>query len=156
MYTTLSAEEMTLDPVFTFNADLPDVSNQHTAERVIECQPDLFQADAPWRIELENGDVVRGTGAEAQTQTWPSELDRLPPNARIVRAGSSGSGKVVEDNAAPITDQLVMYNASVPSPAERSGNDSSCAMAAPRVPASFTLTALAFAAALLRRRRRSA
>src|SRR4051812_44648602 len=37
MYTTLSAGEMTLDPLFTFNPDLPSVSNVHTAERVISC-----------------------------------------------------------------------------------------------------------------------
>jgi hypothetical protein len=35
MYTTMSADEMTLDPLFTFNAELGEVSNQHSAERVI-------------------------------------------------------------------------------------------------------------------------
>jgi hypothetical protein len=36
-YTTLSAPEMDLDPLFDFNPDLPNVSNLHTARRVIEC-----------------------------------------------------------------------------------------------------------------------
>ncbi|HXK20340.1 MAG TPA: DUF2330 domain-containing protein, partial [Polyangiaceae bacterium] len=122
LYTTLSAEEMTLDPLFTFNADLEDVSNVHSAERVIECQPDLFQFEAPWRIELPQGGVVHGTANDAQTATWPSGLSGLPPNSRIVRSGASGSGKVVEDNSAAILDQLAEYNANVPAPIPSSGN----------------------------------
>ena len=34
LYTTLSPEDMTLDPVFEFNADLADVSNVHIAEEI--------------------------------------------------------------------------------------------------------------------------
>jgi hypothetical protein len=116
MYTTLSAEEMTLDPLFTFNADLDDVSNLHTAERVIECQPNLFQTEAPWRIELPQGGVVHGTATDAANRLWPSGLNGLPPNSRIVRTGASGSGKVIEDNSGPILDQLAEYNAGIPSP----------------------------------------
>jgi mRNA interferase MazF len=55
---------MTLDPIFAFNADAAEVSNEHTAERVIERSPSVFQFEAPWRIELANGDVVRGTAQE--------------------------------------------------------------------------------------------
>jgi Uncharacterized protein conserved in bacteria (DUF2330) len=172
LYTTLSAEEMTLDPVFTFNADLEDVSNVHSAERVIECQPDLFQFEAPWRIELPQGGVVRGTAADAQTATWPTGLNALPPNSRIVRAGATGSGKVVEDNSAPILDQLSTYNASVPSPTPSgaagtssnggangaaSDNEVSggCNLAVPNTPWWSVVAALAFSAAALRRRQRS-
>lgn len=112
LYTTLSAEEMTLDPIFTFNPDLEDVSNQHTAERVIECRPDISQFEAPWRIELpKGGGTIRGTAQ--QVGSWPTDLDALPPNSRIVRTSSSGSGKVVEDNATPIAEQLAKYNATV-------------------------------------------
>lgn len=116
LYTTLSAEEMTLDPLFTFNPDLEDVSNIHTAERIIECRPDLLQSEAPWRIELPQGDVVRGTGADAVSQTWPDALNALPPNRRIKRQSSSGAGKVLEDNAAKITAALAMYNSNVAKP----------------------------------------
>lgn len=160
MYTTLSADEMTLDPVFTFNADGPEVSNQHTAERVIECNPQLFDFEAPWRIELENGDVVRGTSEDAQTATWPSALSDLPANSRIVQAGNSGSGKVMEDNAEPISEALSLYNEGVPSTDPESGSGSSdgssgCALAAPGGSWSTVLVALGLAGALLRRRRRA-
>ncbi len=37
LYTTLSAEEMTKDPIFGYNGDLPEVSNQHTAEATPLC-----------------------------------------------------------------------------------------------------------------------
>ena len=59
LYTTLSAAEMTVDPLFTFNSSLLPVSNLHTAERVIECGPGYYQSEAPWRIELPQGGVVR-------------------------------------------------------------------------------------------------
>jgi hypothetical protein len=155
LYTTLSAEEMTLDPIFTFNADLEDVSNLHTAERVIECSPDVFQSEAPWRIELQNGDVVRGTANDSQSQTWPSALDAMPPNSRIVRTSSSGSGKVVEDNAAPISEQLAEYNATLPKGGGDGSDSSSCALSAPRSRMAELLAALMLGAALLRRRTRS-
>ena len=112
MYTTMSADEMTLDPLFTFNADLKDVSNLHTAVRVIECNPSVDQFDAPWRIELPQGGVVRGSASSLGS--WPAALSDLPPNRVIVRTGSSGSGKVVEDNSTAINDQLATYNATMP------------------------------------------
>ena len=43
LYTTLSAPEMDLDPLFDFNPDLPNVSNVHTARRVIECHRSVYR-----------------------------------------------------------------------------------------------------------------
>jgi hypothetical protein len=112
MYTTLSADEMTVDPLFTFNAVLPAVSNVHTANRVIECSADVSVSVAPWRIELPQGGVIRGVGNQS-IGTWPAQLAQLPPNFSIVRTGASGTGKVVENNAAAIDDQLTAYNTDV-------------------------------------------
>jgi MYXO-CTERM domain-containing protein len=114
MYTTLSADEMTLDPLFTFNPDLPDVSNVHTAKRVIECNPDVDFSSAPWRIELPQGGVIRGLGSQG-LGVWPDPLNQLPPNRSIVRTGASGTGKVVENNSDAINDLLTSYNADVDS-----------------------------------------
>ncbi|MSQ81798.1 MAG: DUF2330 domain-containing protein [Myxococcales bacterium] len=44
LYTTLSANEMTKDPIFGFNAELPDVSNLHTAEATPICENGSKQA----------------------------------------------------------------------------------------------------------------
>ncbi|MEP7052015.1 MAG: DUF2330 domain-containing protein [Pseudomonadota bacterium] len=120
MYTTLSADEMTLDPLFDFNADLPQVSNVHSAVRVVECNPSLTFSEAPWRIELPQGGVLRGSAA--QVGTWPQELAQLPPNRLIVRAGQSGPGRVIEDNSGQIKEALAAYNAGLPMPVAEGGS----------------------------------
>jgi hypothetical protein len=184
MYTTMSADEMTLDPLFTFNPDLQDVSNVHTAVRVIECSPTFFQSQAPWRIELPQGGVVRGTPNDVNTATWPAALADLPPNRLIVRTGASGSGKVLEDDSGAIKNQLATYNASVPttSPGSDPGTGGSlgrpgagggtqtgpnnvaaspnsagggCSLAGRGNPAGALAAALALGIALMRRRRRA-
>jgi len=114
MYTTLSADEMTLDPLFAFNPDLPDVSNRHTANRVVECNPKVSFSEAPWRIELPQGGVIRGVGSQG-LGSWPQPLVELPPNFSIVRTGESGTGKVLENNADAIGDLLASYKADVES-----------------------------------------
>jgi hypothetical protein len=111
LYTTMSAEEMVVDPLFTFNPDLPDVDNIHTAERVIECNSAVYQFEATWRIELPQGGQVRGTGS---TGTWPDAFGDLPSNLVIKRDGESGDGQILEDNAAAIQAMLDEYNARVP------------------------------------------
>jgi MYXO-CTERM domain-containing protein len=172
MYTTLSADEMTVDPVFSFNADLDDLSNVHTAERVIECNPSIYEYEAPWRIELPQGGVVRGNATDVGT--WPAAFNTLPSNNRIVRTGTSGAGKVVEDNSAPIASQLDDYNASIvptkpggsagaTGSAGAIGNNASpnagggggCAIAPPTGSWELALAALALGTSLLRRRRQS-
>jgi hypothetical protein len=111
LYTTMSPKDMTLDPLFTFNPDLPAVSNLHTAERIIECNANVSQFEAPWRIELPQGGVVRGTSA--QVGTWPTDLGTLPSNQRILQVSASGSGKVIEDNSSVTQSGLKTYNATV-------------------------------------------
>jgi MYXO-CTERM domain-containing protein len=184
MYTTMSADEMTLDPLFTFNPDLKDVSNVHTAVRVIECNPSLSQFEAPWRIELPQGGVVRGTASDVSSQTWPAALADLPPNRLIVRTSASGAGKVLEDDSGAIKNQLATYNATVSagssSGGSAAGGDSGsaaagdqgqaasnsavagpnsagggCSVAGGGNPISAFAAAVAFAAALIRRRRRA-
>jgi MYXO-CTERM domain-containing protein len=120
LYTTMSAEDMTLDPLFTYNPDLADVSNLHTAERIIECNPGIYQSEAPWRIELPQGGIIRGTGASVGT--WPTIAD-MPPNRKIVRDGETGDGRVIEDNSDDIDAKLDAYNDTVPIP-EGSGGAS--------------------------------
>jgi len=103
LYTTMSAHEMTVDPVFDFNPDLPEYSNVHEADRIIECSPSLSRNEAPWRVELSSGSVVRGSG-----RTWPFATDdeAMPANLRIIRVGTTGTGEVVEDNTDAIAAVL--------------------------------------------------
>jgi hypothetical protein len=119
LYSTLSAAEMTVDPLFTFNPDLPTVSNIHTAERIIECNPDIYQWEAPWRIEFPQGGVVRGTAD--QVGTWP-DFTAQPANLRILRQGESGDGDVLEDNSDTIEEMLDAYNETIPTPGGTGGS----------------------------------
>ena len=60
LYSTMSADDMTVDPAFNYNSDLADVSRVHTAQQYIECSADVTEYEAPWRIELSQGGVIRG------------------------------------------------------------------------------------------------
>ena len=149
LYTTLSADEMTLDPLFSFNEDLPNVNNVHTAERVIVCNPAVEEFQAPWRIELPQGGVVWGTADQASAGSWPDELSTLPPNRVILHAAETGEGKVLEDNSTMILAQLERYN-SGKGAATASGG---CAAGRGRSSGAWLAVAL-LGAAMLRRRRR--
>jgi hypothetical protein len=149
LYTTMSAAEMTVDPLFTFNADLAPVNNVHTAERVIECSGAYYQSSAPWRIELPQGGVVRG--GPSTLGMWPTALDSQPPNRRILRIGESGKGDVLEDNSADIEASLKDYGKTVKVP--ETANSSGCNLSGQ--PSGFgAFAALAGALLLLQRRRR--
>lgn len=111
LYTTLSAEEMTLDPVFDFNSDLGDYSNFHTADRIIECHPSVTQPEAPWRVVLPNGEVVRGLGTD-----WPFDVtaaDPMPATAVAEQVTTTGQGVSVMDNSAEITARIRAHNPTV-------------------------------------------
>ncbi|MDQ2643716.1 MAG: DUF2330 domain-containing protein [Myxococcota bacterium] len=161
LYTTLSAMEMTEDPLFTFNADLPPVSNVHTAERVIECNPSVEQFNAPWRIELPQGGVVRGAGS---SQAWPV-VPEQPYNRRVLQLGDTGSGMVAEDHTA----RLAEINApAAPRPPSTGGGgsggeaapapesqDSGCAVSSPASGRNGALGLLALSLLALPLRRRA-
>jgi hypothetical protein len=103
LYSTMSSDEMTVDPSFTYNGELADVSNKHVAKQFIECTADISQYEAPWRIELPQGGVIRGEGSSG----WPIEPGgTLPANLKIVQLSTKGAGMVVEDNSRPIGDML--------------------------------------------------
>lgn len=121
LYTTMSAADMTLDPAFTFNGDLENVSNLHTAERIIECSKDVYQWEAPWRIELPQGGVIRGTAADANSQSWPMATQDQPATFRMMQLSASGQGQLIQDNSEAIEEQLDDYNASLDLPGVTTG-----------------------------------
>ena len=104
LYTTMSADEMTVDPLFDFNADLASVSNVHTADLIIECSDTYYQFEAPFRVELPSGLVVHGT----QQGTWPVsyDADDMPASLIIAQASTSGDPKITLDNASLIQASL--------------------------------------------------
>lgn len=144
-YTTLSAPEMDLDPLFDFNPDLPTVTNLHSARRVIECHRSVRRQNAPSRFELEDGRVVRVAAGEP----WPFVLgddDAPPANALVLQLTTSGPGTVVQDNSDAIDRALDAHNATVPSPS------CGCGVTTPRSHAAVWGSLILFA--LFGRRRR--
>jgi hypothetical protein len=131
MFTTMSAAEMTIDPVFTFNGQLPSVSNVHVAQQYIECSPELTEWDAPWRIVLPLGDVVRGSGT-----IWPVDAGTMPASRAIEQLSNAGQGTLLVDNAEAIADGLTDLEAprspEDKQPASRIGrHDEGCSVRAP-------------------------
>ncbi|MDH5672322.1 MAG: DUF2330 domain-containing protein [Myxococcales bacterium] len=89
LYTTLSPEEMSLDPIFDTNPDLPAVSNVHVAERRIDC-------DGGVSLTLPQGTVVE----IVEPGVWPLDIGDGDQAAarRIEQLGSSGLPEVLVDN----------------------------------------------------------
>jgi len=55
LFTTMSAEEMTLDPLFDLDEDVAQVSNIHEATYLTECAPEYFEFDAPQTLLMPSG-----------------------------------------------------------------------------------------------------
>ncbi|MEZ4247908.1 MAG: DUF2330 domain-containing protein [Polyangiales bacterium] len=144
-YTTLSPDEMTVDPEFDLNPDLPLLSNAHTAQRFVECRGDVTFAEARWRVELSDGRVVRGDNASG----WPLGLD--VPVARVVEQASvSGEPEIVLDQSAAIDAALEASNEDYP----RRKSGRGCAASDGRGSAGLALLAVVGFALRPRRRRR--
>jgi len=99
LYTTLSASEMTLDPFFDLNAEMPDVSNQHTVTLVYGDDTQCFDIDGSWTATVK-GFKVRGEGS-----VWPLSMatQEMPALIRMRTLATSGEGIVEVDN----TDVMV-------------------------------------------------
>ncbi len=170
-YTTLSADEMTVDPAFAINSDLPNVDNQHFLS--LEYRGCAGDISGPWEASI-GGHIVRGEG-----NTWPLTLadrpDAMPVNLRVLQLGASGSGEVYSDNdeligellsaefAAPADDQDDPSGLPTMNPARRGdpmspmGSSGGCSIpavprSAPLSPAVLGLFGLAALGALRRSR----
>lgn len=95
LYTVLSPEEMTEDPVFGFNADLPDVPRQHNAYLSRDCD----DAEAPNYLTLEDGRVVESNGV------GDSPAGRqIPAASEIQVLGLEGPPQVIRSVGATTED----------------------------------------------------
>jgi hypothetical protein len=102
LYTTMSAGEMTVDPVFNYNYGLDQVSNVQVAQQHVQCSPALLRPeDAPWYTNLPQGGVVVGKGG-----SWPLAVGALPANLKIVALSTQGPGQVTQDNSQEIGTKL--------------------------------------------------
>ena len=141
LFTTLSPNEMTKDPVFSFNPDLDDVSNNHVGRLLYYCgiigedtlttTPAKIITEDGWELALPNG-----TGENPWTDVqWPSSYQ-----IQVVR--EEGKADVVVDN----TDVILGLIAS-------QGDDGGCAIGG-RSGAGTSLLLLGLALMVVSRRRR--
>jgi hypothetical protein len=89
LYTALSPIDMTIDPVFSFNPDLPMVPLEHAATQTTPC------AGRPW--------LATTDGYEAQL---PYPTVQLPAALKVQLLRDAGQPMVVQDNTAAIREAL--------------------------------------------------
>ena len=113
LYTTLSPNEMTADPVFSFNPDLPDINNTHEATFAVLCNAEPVNGQLPGVLELPDG---RRFYVTDQAEWAARERVGVPFSSRI---------ELLREEGAPIVE---IDNQSELSPGDA---DSGCACSAP-------------------------
>jgi hypothetical protein len=104
LFTTVSPDEMTRDPIFSFNPDLPEVSNRHQATGKATCDDagNLLSAT----ITLETGETFAvNLPADIWSGTPPDLLPAGPFASRIELVGESGAPVTVAAGDAAAIDK---------------------------------------------------
>jgi len=119
LYTTLSADEMTVDPVFQLNSDLPEVSNFHNVTLFYEAREDKICAsiEGSWIASI-NGSVIRGNGSE-----WPLSVTQqeMPAVVRVRTRATQGVGTVDSNNSEAIQRAVITRFGTIEFPEDLSG-----------------------------------
>jgi hypothetical protein len=104
LYTTISPEDMNKDPVFSYNAGLPDYPNVHEGTLTYHCGllGNGNQANTPATLRTSNGWVLSYPYGVATVTT----IDTLPASERIEILREEGNPEVVTDNTPKINGQL--------------------------------------------------
>jgi hypothetical protein len=150
LYTTISPIDMNMDPVFSENPDLPEVSLIHSATLTYPCGGD------PW-LHTGQGFEIQYPDGAAPTASG------LPPSLRLETLREEGAPTVITDNsdaivaaAGPVSHGSNQASSS-PSSSSSSGSMGGCACdvsARARNQLSTGLMVLAAALFVARRRRR--
>lgn len=109
LYTLISPEEMTLDPTFSFDPSLLDVSNIHRATATLDCGIGGKSDDDDLRITLEieeTGQVIELGDGEVDR----SILDQMPAAATVEQLEE---GRTLRDNSEIIENLLDRHNRSL-------------------------------------------
>lgn len=110
MRSSVSPEEMTLDPTFTFNVDMPEQRPEHHATLVFECDGGPPES-AQRRLELPDGLVARVPSADflqaegLSEMAWMQRLG-LPASLAVEMTATTGEPMVITDNAEEIRTVL--------------------------------------------------
>ena len=107
LYTTVSPEEMTRDPIFTENPDLPDFNNVRTATAVPTCGTDPNSPPESVLITLSNDEQILIRGPFQMTWpeiTYPDPVPNEPAAERIELIGTSGPPTLVHPSQVGAVD----------------------------------------------------
>ena len=107
LFTTLSPDEMTRDPVFSFNPDLPEVSNIHEARLTYQCG--AYSDDrgtTPARLVTEQGWLLRMPDGE-DNYDWLGVTMPASESTEVLR--EEGAPEVVGDNHGNIDAAIEEY-----------------------------------------------
>lgn len=114
---SMDPAEMDRDPMFTLNADMPPVSNEHLATIVYDCTTTDDPWQAPRRIELEDGRVIL---VPSESWIWDNGgpeafWERLENTAALVieQTSSAGLPTILQDLSGEAGDDLDGHNDAV-------------------------------------------
>ncbi len=94
LYTTMSPSEMTEDPIFATNPDLPDVPTLRSGLRTFMCSPDSpWDGTGQWDVVTPNG--VRACIPSAE---WGDPDDEMPAALLAIQQTGRGAGRLIADN----------------------------------------------------------
>lgn len=120
LYSTLSPSEMIDDPLFSFNTDLEDVSNQHTANAKLTC--DAQGNTIETKITLSSGESYLVQDVEPTVRQDGETIRGNVPAANIIeQMMEAGQPEVISENMNP-SNMGSSTNGSSPSIA----NDDGC------------------------------
>jgi MYXO-CTERM domain-containing protein len=104
LYTTLSPEDMNKDPVFSYNATLPDWSNEHDGTLTYHCglYGNTNATNTSATLQTSEGWTLNYPYGVGTSFTPPN----LPASLRIEILAEEGAPTVVTDNHDPISHDL--------------------------------------------------
>lgn len=117
LYTTMSADEMTVDPLFSFNPDLDEVDRIRSATLHVTCDDDgaetsrrlelsdgrSFEIETATPVERQEGETVRGGDLSAASQVeqltvaGPAEVIMTPAPSSLTPSASPSSSSESDD-----------------------------------------------------------
>ncbi len=110
LFTTVSADEMTRDPVFSQNPDLADVSNIHVAWATATCSSDPSEPPESVLLELAGGDSLTVSGPFQGYRPfidYPDPAPGEPVALRIELIGATGPATVLHPAFVAAVDQAL-------------------------------------------------
>jgi hypothetical protein len=115
--TYISPPEMTKDPLFTFDPDLPTLSNVQTAVAHRMCGNKLYRAcEAPIELDLPSGQELwfvhppATVAGQCPPDFQAPDLAQMPSLAVAYQRAEAGDGTVVMDNTAAIASAVTAHN----------------------------------------------